>query len=77
MSLIAQVLCAFVGLVLLFASGSLLLVPTGVKKTIATVYRFKLKHKPISMVFSTFLLSRASNYYLFVYHYVRSTQDNW
>ncbi|WP_235178980.1 DUF2975 domain-containing protein [Bacillus cihuensis] len=32
MSLIAQVLCAFVGLVLLFASGSLLLVPTGVKK---------------------------------------------
>ncbi|MGF9976814.1 DUF2975 domain-containing protein [Viridibacillus arvi] len=32
MSLIAQVLCAFAGLMLLFASGALLLVPNGVKK---------------------------------------------
>ncbi|MGE7623048.1 DUF2975 domain-containing protein [Viridibacillus sp. NPDC096237] len=32
MSLIAQFLCAFAGLVLLFASGALLLVPKGVKK---------------------------------------------
>ncbi|MGE7187272.1 DUF2975 domain-containing protein [Peribacillus sp. NPDC006672] len=31
-SLIAQVLCAFAGLMLLFASGALLLVPNGVKK---------------------------------------------
>ncbi|MFJ8261083.1 DUF2975 domain-containing protein [Rummeliibacillus sp. NPDC094406] len=32
MSLIAQVLCAFAGLILLFASGALLLVPNGAKK---------------------------------------------
>ncbi|MGG4266184.1 DUF2975 domain-containing protein [Peribacillus simplex] len=31
-SLIAQVLCAFAGLMLLFAAGALLLVPNGVKK---------------------------------------------
>lgn len=32
MSLIAQFLCAFAGLMLLFAAGALLLVPNGVKK---------------------------------------------
>ncbi|WP_042348189.1 DUF2975 domain-containing protein [Bacillus massiliigorillae] len=32
MSLIAQFLCAFAGLILLFAAGSLLLVPNGVKQ---------------------------------------------
>ena len=32
MSLIAQFLCGFAGLMLLFAAGALLLVPSGVKK---------------------------------------------